>query len=151
MASFEATVSISCLQQTAFDFLIRPENTVRTSPPQITMQIIEAPEVLQFGSKLEFEVSGLGAVERMVHEVTTFDGPAKFTETQRKGPLGAFEHEHIIEQNSDGIIVIDRISFEPPGGLAGFIITEALIHKSLTDGFEYRHAELKRILEEAAG
>lgn len=150
MATFEASVSIDCPHQDVFDFLIRPANTVRTSPPQISMKMIEAPELLEFGSRIEFEVSGLGPVQRMIHEITAFDGPKSFIETQRKGPLKSFVHEHLIEQDSGGVVVVDRILFEPPGGLAGFVVTESLIQQSLSGGFEHRHAEMKRILEGAA-
>ena len=100
---------------------------------------------------VEFEVAGFGPVQKLVHEITTFDGPRHFTETQRKGPLGSLVHEHLVEEDGDSIVVVDRIAFEPPGGLAGFIVTESLIQKSLIEGFEHRHRELKRILEEEAG
>jgi ligand-binding SRPBCC domain-containing protein len=150
MAIFEATIAISCLRQAAFDFLIRPTNALLTSPPDLTVQLLDAPDVLQLGSQVEFEVAGFGPVQRMLHEITAFDGPSHFTETQLKGPLKSFVHEHLVEQDGDGVIVIDRIAFEPPGGLAGFIVTEALIQKTLAGGFEHRHLTLKRILEEAA-
>lgn len=150
MATFEASVTVACPHDLAFDFLIRPENNVRTSPPQLTFNLLQAPDVLQLGSIIEFEIGGFGPVQRMVHEITAFDGPNSYTETQRTGPLRSFVHEHQVEPNGHGVVIVDRIHFEPPGGLAGFVVTESLIQKSLDTGFEHRHAELKRILEEMA-
>ena len=151
MASFELSISIDCPREAVFDCLIRPANVVEISPPNVSLTLVDVPEVLELGSVVEFEVSGFGPVQRMIHEITAFDRPHRFTETQRKGPLKSFVHEHVVEFDGSEAVVIDRITFDPPGGLAGFLVTEELILKSLKGGFEHRHRELKRLLEQTAG
>ena len=151
MASFELCISIDCPRETVFDFLIRPANVVDISPPDASLKLVDVPEVLELGSVVEFEVGGFGPVQRMIHEITAFDRPNSFTETQRKGPLKSFVHEHIVESGNSMAVVIDRITFDPPGGLVGFLVTEELILKSLQGGFEHRQRELKRLLEQTAG
>ena len=42
MALFEADVAIACPPQAAFDFLIRPAQVLRTSPPNLAAKLIEA-------------------------------------------------------------------------------------------------------------
>jgi ligand-binding SRPBCC domain-containing protein len=45
--------------------------------------------------------------------------------------------------------IIDKIEFEPPGGILGFMITADKIHESLEAGFYHRHQQLKKLLESA--
>lgn len=150
MASFEASVTIDCSHEAAFEFLIRPENVAEISPPDMGLRLLDVPEVLQLGSRIEFEMGGVGPVpvQRVVHEVTAFKRPQTFTETQLEGPLKLYVHEHVFEANGSDVVVIDRVEFEPPGGLAGFLVTAEVILKSLASGFEHRHQELKRRLEQ---
>ena len=40
--------------------------------------------------------------------------------------------------------LINRIEFEPPAGLLGFIVTSDSILKALEDGFDYRRDVLQK-------
>jgi ligand-binding SRPBCC domain-containing protein len=149
MATFEADVTLSCSCETAFDFLVQPDNILKILPPESGVNYIEVPQRFELGSLVKFELTGLGPVQRIVHEIVEFEQPNRFTERQVKGPLKSFEHWHVVEEGEHGEIrVIDRVEFEPPGGLAGFLVTESRILETLQRGFEYRHRELKRILEQ---
>ena len=149
MATFEADVRLSCSCETAFDFLVQPENILKILPPESGVNYINVPQRLELGSLIEFELTGIGPVQRIIHEIVEFDQPNSFTERQVKGPLKSFEHWHVVEEDVNGEIrVIDRVEFAPPGGLAGFLVTESRILETLQHGFEYRHRELKRILEQ---
>lgn len=150
MALFESSVTIECDAVTVFEFLIRPENLLRVLPPDSGLNYTNVPEQLELGSILEYELHGIGPVQHVKQEVTRFDHPYRFVESQVRGPLKEFEHDHLIEPlDGDGVVtVIDRITFLPPGGMAGFLITEDRIREKFRTGFEHRHQELKRILEE---
>lgn len=152
MPTFEQSVHVSCPPETAFDFLTVAENIVRISPPEAQLKMIDAPERLELGSRIEFELGGWGPAQRILHEITEHQRPDRFTETLVRGPLKSWVHEHIIESGGDGAVrVLDRIYFEPPGGFAGFLVTEERIRDSLETSFEYRHRKLKRLLEELHG
>lgn len=146
MAQFETSVTLPLTCAQLFDFLIRPTNILQIAPPEAALKFIEAPDVLELGSRIEFEVTAVGPAQRLVHEITDFDAVAAFTESQVSGPLKLFRHEHIFEAGPNGNVrMIDRIEFEPPGGLAGFLITEQWLEKNLATGFEHRHRELQRL------
>ena len=148
MAQFETTLTLSASRDHVFNFLIRPANILNLAPPDAKLKFLEAPVVLEFGSRFEFQMTSVGPAQILQHEITHFDTPCSFTETQIKGPLSAYRHEHIFESDHDGHVrLIDRIEFEPPGGLAGFLVTEQFIRNSLESAFEHRHQELKRLIE----
>ncbi len=151
MAEFEASVAIIRPAQAVFEFLIRPANIERLSPPEANMEFIDAPEVFTQGIRFDFHLGGFGPVQRITHEITEMEAPFRYVETLVKGPLQAWVHQHIIEPTSDSeVLVIDRIEFEPPGGFVGFLINEDKILHSLRKGFAHRHRELKRLLEQDA-
>lgn len=149
MASFEAAVSLTSEQDpcAVFDFLLRPVNVVRITSPDMGLSLLDAPEVLEHGSRVEFQVQAYGQVQRFVHEIIELDRPRRFTEQQVTGPMRNWVHEHLVEvDKTGGVAVIDRIVFEPPGGLLGLMVTEKRILSSLKAGFDHRHRELKKLL-----
>jgi len=147
MGSYEASTTLPSTTEAVFDFLIQPANALKLSPPAMGLNIIDAPERFELGSRFEFEVGGFGPVQQFVHEIIEINPPGSYTEKLVKGPLPHWVHEHIVEMHASGeVLVIDRIEFEPPGGLARFLVTEARILDSLATAFDHRYRELKRLM-----
>jgi ligand-binding SRPBCC domain-containing protein len=149
MAKFEVTVSLRTTVEAVFDFLARPANSVKISPPEASLQIIEAPDRFELGSRFEFLLGGFGPPQRILHEISHFEPPRRITETLVRGPLESWVHHHLIEDEGSGkVAVIDRVEFEPPGGFVGMLVTEEMILQSLETGFEHRHREIRKLLEQ---
>lgn len=147
MEHFEARLELPCSAEVAFDFLTQPENIKRISPPDMGLYFVEAPKRLSLGAKMHFKVQAFGVAREAIHEITQLDEPASFTETQIKGPLGHWVHEHLFEPIDErSVAVIDRIEFEPPGGVVGLMITGDRILENLEDGFDHRHDQLEKLL-----
>jgi ligand-binding SRPBCC domain-containing protein len=86
--------------------------------------------------------------QKIVHEIVEFEPLHRFVEQQVHGPLKFYRHEHVVRAHDGrGIQLIDRIEFQPPGGLAGMLLTESRILKGLQHAFEHRRRELKKHLE----
>ena len=148
MPEFKAQVVLACPQVEVFEFLIRPANVLMISPPETALNYIDVPEVVELGSKIEFELGGFGPPQRIVHEITAFESPEMFEESQVSGPLGEWGHKHSIEPHDEGAHLTDLIEFEPPGGIAGFLVTADRILESLQTSFGHRHQEMKKMLEQ---
>ncbi len=143
MALFEAQILLACTAEEAFDFLIQTANIELLSDPRLDMEIIAAPDTLEMGSRIEFTVNGFGIPQNVIHRISSVDRPNQFIEEQETGPLQLWRHEHLFSANESGqVTVIDRIEFEPPGGVAGFLINEERIRASLDGGFQHRHEHL---------
>jgi ligand-binding SRPBCC domain-containing protein len=150
MPRFEATITIARPAEPVFDFLMRPANAVAVTPPETQLTLLEAPEVLHQGCRIAFEIKAYGQTQRFVHEVVELEPPRRFLEVQREGLFKEFRHEHVVEPEAPGqVILIDRVDFEPPGGLLGFLLTEQRVRDMLATSFEHRHREIRRLLEEA--
>ncbi len=149
MATFEADVTIACPVETVFDFLIRPANVERISPSIGGLEIVSAPECLAEGSRIELALRGFGRSLTIVHEVIRFARPSGFTVEQTEGPMKLWVHEHTFTADENNrTVLVDRITFEPPGGLLGRFVSEGRVLESLRQGMEHRHRELKRHLEQ---
>jgi ligand-binding SRPBCC domain-containing protein len=149
MAILEASVSIRCPAERVFDFLTRTENFPKIVPPDLQLRLVQSPERLALGSRFEVQILGFGVPQNVIYEITEFVAPHRFQESQVKGPLGRYVHEHLLVAEVDGaVLVTDRIEFEPPGGLLGFLLTAERLRTSLEDGMTHRHRELKRLLED---
>lgn len=148
MPQIEASVSIRCLVDQVFDFLTQAENFSKIIPPDLQLKFVQAPERLERGSRFEVQILGFGLPQNVIYEITDFARPERFTESQVKGPLGRYVHEHVFTSQADGtVLVADRIQFEPPGGMLGFLLPADRLQKSLEQGLSHRHRELKRLLE----
>ena len=150
MPFFETSVTVPCPRERAFDFLARPANVALISPPELGLSFTSAPEIVQLGSRLEFKVQGFGQVQTMAHEITALVPHELITETQVRGLFAKWVHEHAFEADGGGSVrVIDRIDFQPPKGMLGFLVTAAKIMEQLEDGFAHRHRQLQKLLTES--
>lgn len=147
MPVFETSVTLDCPRERAFEFLLRPANIARISPPELGLAFTSAPDVVELGSRIEFKIQGFGQVQTLVHEITRLVHPEQLVETQVRGLFSRWVHEHAFEVNSQGqVVVTDRIEFQPPAGLLGFLVTANRVLDQLEEGFEHRHDQLRKLL-----
>ena len=148
MALLEASVSLRCPVERVFDFLTSTENFTKIVPPDLKLRLVQSPERLVLGSRFEVQILGFGIPQNVIYEITEYVEPHRFQESQVKGPLGRYVHDHALAAQEDGTVrVFDRIEFEPPGGMLGFLLDADRLKTSLEQGLTHRHRELKRILE----
>ena len=148
MATFEDQITIERPRPIVFDFLTTSVNIERVSAADMGLTFLDAPDKYHQGAVVKFQIMGLGQLQTATHEVTEFDAPHRFSEQMIEGAMKHWVHEHIFEDDGDSTHVIDRITFEPPGGLLGFIATEDRILESLENGFFSRNRTTKKLLEE---
>ncbi|MBX3437872.1 MAG: hypothetical protein KF861_10310 [Planctomycetaceae bacterium] len=148
MALFEDRFVVEHPPDAVFDFFSVTRNHERMSAGQLGLVFLSAPERFQQGSQLEFQIQGLGQVQAAVHEIIEFERPHRYIERQVKGPMKAWLHEHHFLEEDGATVVIDRVEFEPPGGLLGFLATESRILESLEEGIYSRNLALQRLLAE---
>ena len=98
-------------------------------------------------NELVVDLDGFGPTQRLAYEVTACAEPRTFTETMVTGPLGAWAHCRTLVPSDGMVELIEEITFEPPGGLAGLMLTASRIQESLESSFAHRHRRLREILE----
>jgi ligand-binding SRPBCC domain-containing protein len=146
MPVFECRTALDCSPERVFDFITRPANMKAISPSEVDLVFVEAPEVISLGSKLVFKVQGFGVVQQLEHEIIEFNPPHGFREKMTKGPLPHWQHDYLLEPDANGVTLLNRIEFEPPGGLLGMIVTAQRMLNHLEEGYAHRSEALKKAL-----
>ncbi|MFN9718308.1 MAG: hypothetical protein ACK58L_06425 [Planctomycetota bacterium] len=147
MADFSTSALFRCSVTGLRDFLGRPLNLPRVSNPDLELQIVTAPEVVVVGEKVEFTISAYGFKQRATNQYTDVS-EILIAESQIDGPMRAWRHVQRFELQSDGMVrLTDEVSFEPPGGMLGYLLTEARVRESLEEGMTFRYETLQEIID----
>ena len=147
MPTFEARVALATTAEELFDYIVHPAHLAGIMPSATPLEVIESPERLELGSQLVVDLDGFGPTQRLTYEVTAFEEPVSFTETMISGPLGAWVHQRTITQAGEMVELLEEVTFEPPDGLAGLLLTSSRIEASLDSSFAHRHRRLRELLE----
>lgn len=147
MPVYESRIPLTGPVERVFDFISRPANLQRISPPEVQMAFVNAPEVITLGSKLVFKIHVYGQVQQFEHEIVEFESPFRFREKAISTPMKSWIQDYILEPGEEGLVVLrNRIEFEPPGGLLGFILTSDTILQNLEDSHAHRREALQKAL-----
>jgi ligand-binding SRPBCC domain-containing protein len=146
MRVFEASQVLPRPVEEVFAFFRDPANLVKISPPELHMRLVEGPAQVELGSRVVIQGRRWGIPQRMVSEITAFEAPVTFTDTQVEGPLGKWVHTHHFEAVPEGTRVSDHVEYEPPGGLLGLVVKAGTIERDLQWIFEYRAKKVAELL-----
>lgn len=124
------------------DFFRSPASVAAISDPSVGAVLKDAPEVLHEGDEVRLELMAFGTTHRVTNRIVDADFPAAFTEEQVDGPLAAYRQRHEFTAEGDDTRVVDVIDFEPPGGLAGLLMSADAIESQLADSIDYRNRGL---------
>ena len=149
MAVFERVTDLAWPVESVFAFLEQPANLLRVSPPELHLRLVDGPRRLQLGSRLTVQGRRWGIPQRIVSEVTVFQPHRLLEDEQREGPFHRWVHRHRLEPRDGGTRMTDRIEFEPPGGLAGLVLTESRVQSELAWVFDYRAQKMRELVGEA--
>lgn len=146
MPQHTSSVLLNCAADPLRSFLGRPVNLPQISIPDLKLEILSAPELVSIGERIEFRITAFGFKQRAIHEYIHVTSDV-IVESQIEGALRAWRHSQKIELAATGECrLIDEIEFEPPGGMLGYLLTEARILESLGEGMEYRYSALQDLI-----
>ena len=147
MPDFTSSATFPCSISGLRAFLGNPKNLPLVSNPDLELEIIAAPEVVTVGAKIEFRVSAYGFKQRATNEYTEVSD-VLIAESQVDGPMRAWRHVQRFDSLPDGSTrLTDEVTFEPPGGMLGYLLTEARVRESLEEGMEFRYETLQELIE----
>jgi ligand-binding SRPBCC domain-containing protein len=116
-----------------------PSTMPKLSPPPIFVKIHRDERISLIEGELEFTL-WFGPIP--VHWVARHEpGPTgtSFSDVMVKGPMAHWRHEHIFEEDSQGITLIDRVTLTHKPGLPGVFTRLMFAGLPLRILFFYRH------------
>ncbi|MGD9347918.1 MAG: SRPBCC family protein [Candidatus Aminicenantes bacterium] len=128
-----------------FDFFSRAENLNRITPPWLHFKIrTDTPIHMEKGTFIDYGLRLKGLPVRWRSQITGWDPPLSFEDTQIKGPYKTWIHHHRFRRENGGTVMRDSVEYVVPGG-----ILEPLIHffvrRDLERIFDYRECSLIKI------
>jgi hypothetical protein len=129
-----------------FAFFADPQNLEAITPPWLHFRIVEAPQRLEHGSLLRYDLRLFRVPIRWKTEISEWSPPHGFVDTQLRGPYRLWVHEHRLEAVDGGTRVSDRVRYRLPFGPVGTLVNRLLVRRWLDAIFDYRARRMAELL-----
>ena len=134
--------------EVAFAFFSRPENLEEITPPWLAFHIVRAEPELHAGSIIEYKLRIRGIPTRWTSEITVWEPPLRFVDTQLSGPYAKWRHEHTFSAERGGTRIRDHVDYVLPFGILGRLVHALLVRRDVETIFQYRRQRLAELLGE---
>jgi len=143
---FKRTMALPVTINQLWDFISSPSNLKEITPPKMGFRVTNDVDGVKMypGMIITYKVTPIMGIElTWVTEITQVKEKESFVDEQRVGPYAMWHHEHKIEPITDGVLMTDIVSYQPPLGILGTLANQWFIDKSLREIFDYRSQVLQ--------
>lgn len=129
-----------------FDFFSKAENLNLITPPELNFKILTPlPIEMKKGTVIDYKIMLNGLPFSWKTEITVWEPPFRFVDTQLKGPYKVWIHEHTFTETPQGTVIKDSVDYLPKGWIAEPLIHNFFVRKRLEHIFDYRQKKLTLI------
>ena len=143
--ALERTQVVPVALEQAFAFFADPRNLEAITPPWLHFQILSAPEQLEQGSRLAYQLRLKGVPVRWLTEIVSWSPPLGFTDLQLEGPYRLWEHTHRLTPNGTGTEIYDHVRYRLPCEPITSVV-HPLIRRWLDSIFDFRARRVAELL-----
>lgn len=131
-----------------FPFFADAGNLERITPSLLRFRVLTPlPLKMRTGTLIDYRIGLRGVPMTWRTEITAWDPPRRFADTQRRGPYREWVHTHEFEEQGEGTLMSDRVRYQLPGPtLLGRFANRLLVQPDVTRIFEFRHTALQQVL-----
>ncbi|MCH2141964.1 MAG: SRPBCC family protein [Phycisphaerales bacterium] len=132
-----------------FGFFSDARNLERITPPLLKFSILtEGPIDMCVGALIDYRLRIRGLPLRWRTEITAWDPPHRFEDTQLKGPYRQWIHEHRFHDEGEWTRMEDTVHYRVLGGR---LVNRLFVAPDVLKIFTYRNAMLQSIFGDADG
>ncbi len=103
--------------------------------------------LIGLGEEVEWRAMHFGIWLKMRVGITALDRPRYFQDAMINGIFRYFRHDHIFEERKMNTLMIDRLEFQSPPPLLGYLIDVVVLRPHLRRLLETRNRTLKAVAE----
>ncbi len=130
-----------------FPFFADAENLERITPRWLGFRVVTPGVEMREGALIEYRLRLHGVPVRWRTRIEAWDPPHRFVDRQLSGPYRLWHHTHLFEPDGEGGTVMrDVVRYALPFGPFGRLAHRLFVRRDLARIFEYRHAEVPRLL-----
>ena len=131
-----------------FPFFADAANLGRITPPEMHFEIITpGPIEMRVGTLIDYSIKTWGIPMRWRTEITAWNPPIEFVDTQLRGPYAEWVHRHrFIAFTGNTTLMEDVVRFRLPLGRLG-AVASPVVRRQLRRIFAYRKEVVRRLVE----
>ncbi|MGH2731529.1 MAG: TIGR01777 family oxidoreductase [Actinomycetota bacterium] len=130
-----------------FEFFSDAHNLEIITPPELRLQVLTPrPIGMGLGTRIPYRFRMRGVPARWESEITAWEPPQRFMDTQRRGPFRHWVHTHEFFRQDGGTVARDHVHYSVPGGR---VLHELFVSEDLRRLFLYRRTQLAKIFGKA--
>lgn len=126
-----------------FAFFADAQNLEKITPTWLNFSILTpAPITMQAGARIDYRLRIHGIPVRWKTEITTWEPPHRFVDSQLSGPYRQWIHTHTFEEKDGGTLCRDRVEYAVPGGA---LVHRLFVQKDVQTIFAFRATALRQL------
>lgn len=139
---------VETTMEQAWDFIRSPANLNLITPDDMSFEIVtDLPEQMSEGLLVQYKVRiPLFGTQPWLSELKHIVPGRSFVDEQKIGPYKLWYHYHGLEPRDNGVLFIDRVTYEVPFGPLGRLVHALFIRKTLERIFRFREQRFNELL-----
>src|SRR5688572_28454643 len=105
MHHYSVTLEIARPLAEVFAFFRAAKNLAVIAPPELNLELLSAPEILEAGATLVWKGRRWGIAQQIAQQVTLYDDQKRIVIEQIKGPLRHWNHTHHFDVSAVGTLL----------------------------------------------
>jgi len=139
------TASIERPIDEVFDFFAAAANLERITPPSLRFRVVTPlPVDMHVGALIDYALRLNGLPFAWRTEITEWNPPHAFTDTQLSGPYHTWIHRHTFEADGDATLMVDEVRHRLPLWPVGEAAVP-IVRRQLRGIFTFRARALEEI------
>ncbi len=127
-----------------FPFFARAQNLSAITPPWLGFEILPpVPNRIERGTRIDYRIRLAGVPLRWRTRIDVWEEKVCFVDVQERGPYRRWEHLHVFEPRSGGVLMTDRVDYALPFGPLGALAHAAAVRAALAAIFDYRYQAVR--------
>ncbi len=126
-----------------FPFFAEARNLEALTPPWLKFEVLTpAPIAMRPGTLIDYRIRVHGLPILWRTEITEWQPPHCFVDSQLRGPYTLWHHTHTFEERDGGTLCLDHVRYRPRGGA---LINWLFVRRDVERIFQYRQQRLKEM------
>jgi ligand-binding SRPBCC domain-containing protein len=130
-----------------FSFFADARNLNQITPSWLNFHILNPDVKLEKGSRIEYSLKWRGIPLRWISEISDWQPPYRFIDTQIVGPYKTWIHKHEFVREDNKTRIIDEVHYSVPGSFIEPLVHRFFVGPDIQRIFKFRTHTILKLFE----